>query len=72
MEAFKPGDYICDECGDEEAATVIMMAALEDDARWFCAACLYAALALLQPPQPLDRVQEPASHADGQQGRDEG
>jgi len=25
-----------------------------------------------QPPQPLDRVQEPASHADGQQGRDEG
>ena len=33
MEAFKPGDYICDECGDEESATVIMMAALEDDAR---------------------------------------
>ena len=25
-----------------------------------------------QPPHPLDRVQEPASHADGQQGRDEG
>jgi len=25
-----------------------------------------------QPPQPLDRVQEPASRADGQQGRDEG
>ena len=25
-----------------------------------------------QPPQPLDRVQEPASHADGQRGRDEG
>ena len=25
-----------------------------------------------QPPQPLDRVQEQASHADGQQGRDEG
>ena len=24
------------------------------------------------PPQPLDRVQEPASHADGQHGRDEG
>ncbi len=24
-----------------------------------------------QPPQPLDRVQEPASHADSQQGRDE-
>ena len=25
-----------------------------------------------QPPHPLDRVQDPASHADGQQGRDEG
>ncbi len=25
-----------------------------------------------QPPQPLDRVQDPASHADGQHGRDEG
>ncbi len=25
-----------------------------------------------QPPQPLDRVQDPASHADGQQGSDEG
>lgn len=25
-----------------------------------------------QPPHPLDRVQEPASHADGQDGRDEG
>lgn len=25
-----------------------------------------------QPPQPLDRVQEPASHADVQDGRDEG
>ena len=25
-----------------------------------------------QPPQPIDRVQEPASHADGQHGRDEG
>lgn len=23
MEACKPGYYICDECGDEEAATVI-------------------------------------------------
>lgn len=23
-------------------------------------------------PQPLDRVQDPASHADGQQGSDEG
>lgn len=33
---------------------------------------LYALVALLQPPQPLDRVQEPASHADGQQGSDEG
>lgn len=49
MEACKPGDYICDECGDEEAATVIMMAALEDDARWFCAGCLHAALVLLEP-----------------------
>ena len=49
MEAFKPGEYICDECGDEESATVIMMAALEDDARWFCAGCLHAALVLLEP-----------------------
>lgn len=39
--------------------------ALADVARW-------AASAAQQPPQPLDRVQEPASRADGQQGRDEG
>jgi len=39
--------------------------ALADVARW-------AASAAQQPPQPLDRVQEPASHADGQDGRDEG
>ena len=52
MKASKPGEYICDECGDEESATVIMMATLEDDARWarwFCAGCLHAALALLEP-----------------------
>ena len=53
MEAFKPGDYICDECGDEESATVIMMAALVDDARWFCAGWLHAALALLGPVAQL-------------------
>ena len=39
--------------------------AIADVARW-------AASAAQQPPQPLDRVQEPASRADGQQGRDEG
>lgn len=32
MEACKPGYYICDECGDEEAATVIMMAAQQGGA----------------------------------------
>lgn len=31
-----------------------------------------AAALAQQPPQPLDRVQDPASHADGQHGRDEG
>ena len=39
--------------------------ALADVARW-------AASDAQHPPQPLDRVQEPASRADGQQGRDEG
>lgn len=33
---------------------------------------LSALVALLETPQPLDRVQEPASHADGQHGCDEG
>lgn len=39
--------------------------ALADVARW-------AASAAQQPPQPLDRVQEPASRADSQQQGDDG
>ena len=65
--------YECDECYVEGVPLVEMRSEQDDNGPWFCADCLRAALALLeQPPHPLDRVQEPASHADSQHGRDEG
>ena len=64
--------YECDECYEDSVPLVEMRSEQDDNGPWFCADCLRAALALLEPPQPLDRVQEPASHADSQQHGDDG
>lgn len=51
MECFKPGDYICDECGNEHTKTVVLLEAQQDASAWFCANCLRLALAKLEAPE---------------------